>query len=125
MNEQELKNLKLLVSNIDCICLNAQDYARNEMKNIFEPFYSDQMWEVVKRGCIGRFKHSEKCWAGHCFLRKNTKPGHFRILLGNQDPNNAIWGEPKWSKNISLSDDKVVLKAIATVQKFNNLKAFW
>jgi hypothetical protein len=127
MNEREIKNLRRLVSEIDviCLCLADHNYAHTYLKDLYEPFYSDQMIDVVKRGCFGRFKHSENVWAGHCFVGKKTKRGHFKILIGNQEPSDAIWGQPTWSENFSLSDDKAVEKAINMVERFNNLKAFW
>jgi hypothetical protein len=129
MNEIEIDNLKILSSKLNEVCLNVEDYIYLEerLKNIvcYSPFSSDMMIEVIKKGCLGRFYHqgSDKVWAGHCWIRKSVRQGHFKILYS--DPNQAIWGYRKWSSNFNLASSEDIKMAINRANKINNLKAFW
>ena len=126
MKPVEINNLKLLGSYIASLCLNINDYTyihHNGKEVGYSPFGSDMMVSVIKRGCLGRFYCGDHVWLGYCFVEKSVKLGHFKFLWS--DPDQAVWGERKWSDNINLSDTDLVKQAIKMNDKIEQLKAFW
>lgn len=126
MTPIEIQNLKCLHPYVNFLCFNRVDYKRickNDKEIGYSPFGSDMMWDVVKRGCMGRFYCGDFFWTGHCFVENSVKPGHFKFLWS--DPAHAIFGERKWSEDISFSDTKAVELAVQQNIKLQKMKVFW
>lgn len=125
MNDKQIENLKFLISQTDVIGMNLGDwlFMTENLQELFSPFSSDQMIDIIKRGCLGRFINTSGEWAGHCIVTTSIKNGHIKLLWSN--PDEALFNTRKWSKNINLENTKAIQDAANSLEKIRKLKAFW
>lgn len=132
MNKEQIENIKYLIFNADVIGISSSDFFVSGSINkqleedlMLSLFHSDQMIDVIRRGCVGHFQRELNRWdnAPHCFVLKSIKSGHIKLL--HSDPDDAIYGKRKWSRNINLENIEEIKIGIDEAKRMIKMKAFW